>query len=75
MDLAEDALLAVGVLDVQLAPHVLHHGNVVEDLQAVPVHSSVIRPAIVRSKSITVGFSYDSCEFLGQIGVHKDDKV
>lgn len=43
MDLAEDSLLATGVVDVQLAPHLFHHGNVVEDLKTVPVHWGIAR--------------------------------
>lgn len=37
VQLAKDPLLAVGILDVQFAPHIFHHADVVEDLQAVPV--------------------------------------
>lgn len=38
VQLAEDTLLAANILHVQLTPHIFHHGDVVEDFEAVPVH-------------------------------------
>ena len=52
MQLAQNPLLAGHFFDVEFAPHFFHHGNVVEDFEAVPI-DPVAGPVNLNSMKLT----------------------